>query len=168
MKIDLNKLSNQYDIRILKKEDIDSIYELCSENEMFYQYHPPFVTRESILEDMQALPPGKTEKDKFYVGYFDGSRLVSVLDLILGYPNEKTAYIGFFMVNKLFQNKGTGTLMIEECAQYLKESGFEKLRLAIDQGNPQSEAFWKKNKFQKTGDIVKNEFSAYVPMERTL
>mgnify|MGYP003295028812 CR=1 FL=1 len=98
MKIDLNKLSNQYDIRILKKEDIDSIYELCSENEMFYQYHPPFVTRESILEDMQALPPGKTEKDKFYLGYFKGNILVSVLDLILGYPNEKTAYIGFFMV----------------------------------------------------------------------
>lgn len=168
MKIDLNKLSNQYDIRILKKEDIVSIYELCSENEMFYQYHPPFVTTESILEDMQALPPGKTEKDKFYVGYFDGSRLVSVLDLILGYPNEKTAYIGFFMVNKLFQNKGLGTLMIEECAQYLKELGFEKLRLAIDQGNPQSEAFWKKNKFQKIGDVVQNEFSAYVPMERTL
>ena len=106
MKLDLNKLFSQYSVRVLEKQDIDMTYELCSKNELFYQYHPPFVTKESILEDMQALPPGKTEKDKYYIGYFDDNTLVAVLDLILGYPNEKTAYIGFFMMNTVYQRKG--------------------------------------------------------------
>lgn len=84
MKMELSKLSKQYDIRFLKTEDIDTILELCSQNKLFYQYHPPFATKESIMEDMQALPLGKDEKDKFYVGYFEGNDLVAVLDLILG------------------------------------------------------------------------------------
>lgn len=164
----LKRLSKQYDIRFLKTEDIDIILKLCSQNELFYQYHPPFATKESIIEDMQALPPGKDEKDKFYVGYFDGNQLVAVLDLILGYPNEITAYIGFFMMNKEYQGKGIGTQIIRECAEYLKELRFGKIGLAIDKGNPQSEAFWMKNRFVKTGQEVPNEHSSYISMERIL
>lgn len=168
MKMELSKLSKQYDIRFLKTEDIDTILELCSQNKLFYQYHPPFATKESIMEDMQALPPGKDEKDKFYVGYFEGNDLVAVLDLILGYPDEKAAYIGFFMMNKEYQEKGIGTQIISECAEYLKGLHFEKIRLAIDRGNPQSKAFWTKNKFVKTGEEAENEFSVYVLLERSL
>ena len=168
MKFELNKLSKQYDIKFLKTEDIDIILEVCSQNQLFYQYHPPFATKESIAEDMQALPPGKEEKDKFYVGYFTGNELVAVLDLIFCYPDEKTAYIGFFMMNKEYQGKGIGTRMISECGKYLADLNFEKIRLAIDKGNPQSEAFWTKNGFVKTGDEIQNEYSAYVPMERIL
>lgn len=164
----LKRLSKQYDIRFLKTEDIDIILKVCSQNELFYQYHPPFATKESIIEDMQALPPGKDEKDKFYVGYFDGNQLVAVLDLILGYPNEITAYIGFFMMNKEYQGKGIGTQIIRECAEYLKELRFGKIGLAIDKGNPQSEAFWMKNRFVKTGQEVPNEHSSYISMERIL
>ena len=166
--MELNRLSSNYEVRILEDKDIDTIYELCSKNELFYQYHPPFVTKESILDDMQALPPGKTCQDKFYIGYFEGDTLIAVADLILGYPNEKTAHIGFFMMNKEHQGKGIGTQIVSECAEYLKELHFEKIRLAIDQGNPQSEAFWTKNKFKKTGQEIKNDFSAFIPMERNL
>ena len=164
----LNQLSTKYDIRFLKIEDVDIIYNICCKNELFYQYHPPFVTKESIVEDMQALPPGKDEKNKFYVGYFEGDHLVAVLDLILGYPNGKTAYIGFFMMNQEYQGKGIGTKIISECANYLTELQFTKIRLAIDKGNPQSEAFWTKNGFVKTGEKIPNEVSAYIPLERIL
>ena len=50
----------------LTSADVDIIFELLSKNKLFYEYHPPFVTRESILEDMNALPPGKSFKDKLY------------------------------------------------------------------------------------------------------
>ena len=57
------------------------------------------VTLESIREDMKVLPPGKSGEDKFYVGFFDGSMLTAVMDLILKYPNDETAFIGLFMVD---------------------------------------------------------------------
>lgn len=166
--MELNKLSTQYHVRFLEKEDVEIIYALCSGNELFYRYHPPFVTRERILEDMQLLPPDKEEKDKFYIGFFEGSGLVAVMDLILAYPREEVAYIGFFMMNKEYQGKGIGTQIISECAKYLAGLQFEKIRLAIDQGNPQSKAFWMKNGFLKTGKEVPNDVSAYIPLERVL
>ena len=64
---------------------------------MYYEFCPPFVTRESVLDDMTALPPGKTFEDKFYVGFFRENRLAAVMDVVFNYPDSHTAYIGFFM-----------------------------------------------------------------------
>jgi RimJ/RimL family protein N-acetyltransferase len=70
------------------------------------------------------------------------------MDLIVDFPEEKVAYIGFFMVEAELQGKGIGTEVITDCMEYLKELGYQKVRLAIDEGNPQSHAFWRKNLFQ--------------------
>ena len=45
------------------------------------------------------------------MGYYDGEKLIAVMDLILTYPDEQTAFIGFFMtLPVLFAAKNTGTL----------------------------------------------------------
>lgn len=72
-------------MRRLGERDVDTILALCEGNRLFYQYHPPMATRESILADMTALPPGKGMEDKAYVGFFEGKKLVAVLDWISGY-----------------------------------------------------------------------------------
>ena len=53
MKLDF---SQKYAVRPLTAGDVDKILALCAENEQFYRYHPPLATRESVLEDMTALP----------------------------------------------------------------------------------------------------------------
>ena len=145
--MNITQLSDTFEVRRLNAEDVDLIYTLSIENEIFYQYHPPFVTKESILKDMAALPPGKTLEDKFYLGFFDGEILTAVMDLILGYPTEDTGFIGLFMMNSNYQNQGIGSRIIQECASHLHGSGYRKIRLGVDRGNPQSNAFWKKNGF---------------------
>jgi RimJ/RimL family protein N-acetyltransferase len=160
MEIDL--LSNTFDVRRLGEEDIDLIYDLSCKNEIFYQYHPPFVTRESIREDMNALPPNKEHKDKYYVGFFENEVLVSIMDLILGYPEKEIAFIGLFMMNLEDQGKGIGSKIITESSRYLKTLGFDKIRLGVDKGNPQSNAFWKKNSFIKVSE------GEYILMELVL
>ena len=65
---------NVFFVRALETEDVDIIYDLCSKNKLFYEFHQPFVTRESILDDRNALPPGKSKEDKAYIGLFDGIR----------------------------------------------------------------------------------------------
>lgn len=90
------------------------------------------------------------------------------MDLILDYPQEKSAYIGFFMMVPDFQGRGVGSEIIGTCAAYLAKQGYQKLGLAIDKGNPQSDAFWTKNGFTQTGAEIPNDFSAYLPMERML
>ena len=98
--MNINSLSQKYSVRKLDENDVDIIYD---------QYHPPFVTRESILDDMGALPPGKGYDDKFYVGFFENDSLVGLMDLILDYPEKEISFIGLFMTDTRYQNRGVGS-----------------------------------------------------------
>lgn len=158
----------EYSVRQLTGTDTDAIYALAVGNPLYYRHCPPFVTRESIAEDMQALPPGTTYDNKHYIGFFHGVELIAVMDLILGYPTPTTAFIGFFMVDKARQGCGTGSAIITECAAHFKNLGYDRIRLGYVKGNPQSEAFWKKNSFKNTGFESKQEKYTIVVMERSL
>ena len=50
--MDSSLLSKKYKVRKLTKNDIDIIYDLSKDNKIFYEYHPPFVTKESIINDL--------------------------------------------------------------------------------------------------------------------
>ena len=52
------------------------------------------------MEDMTALPPGEMRGRTSIISVFDRETLVAVLDLIERYPQDDTAYIGFFMTKK--------------------------------------------------------------------
>ena len=104
--MDVKDLSSTYHVRRLTAQDMDAIYELSIGNPLFYEYCPPYVTREGIAEDMRALPPGRHDRDKFYVGYFSGDELIAIMDLIFSYPAKSTAWIGLFMMDQRHQNRG--------------------------------------------------------------
>lgn len=159
---------DMYEVRRLNNSDVPQIYRLSVGNPLFYQYCPPAVTKESIKADMEALPPGINKEDKYYVGFFDKDVLVAILDLILGYPEKDSAYIGLFMMNHTFQGKGIGSSIISELGNALAQEGFFNLSLAYAKGNPQSEAFWIKNGFKKTGKISDQGLYKAVLMERRL
>ena len=166
--MEISRLSQRYRVRRLTAADVDAIYELSRENPLFYQCCPPFVTKESILNDMAALPPRTSRDRKYYLGYFQGEKLIAVLDLILGYPNAATAFIGLFMMAKSEQGQGAGSRIITECAAFLREEHFHSIRLAYAKGNPQSRAFWKKNQFTETGIVSQEATYTAVIMQRVL
>lgn len=166
--MNIQEITNKFHVKRLSEEHVEEILVLCERNKLFYQYHPPMATLESILDDMNALPPNKEPKDKYYIGFYKEDRLLAVMDLILDFPEDKVAYIGFFMIEVSEQGKGIGSEMITDCINYLRNLGFKKVRLAIDEGNPQSQAFWRKNLFEETGQRVPDDVSAYLPMERML
>ena len=126
------------------------------------------VTIDSILEDMEALPPNKGYEDKYYIGFFQDDILVAVMDLIEHYPQHGTALLGFFAMNANLQGQGIGTAIISDSVTYLAQVGFKKVRLGIDKGNPQSKAFWLKNGFAFTGEEYESDGSTILVMERKL
>lgn len=96
--MDLNLISSKYNVRKILTTDVPDVYALCQSNPVYYKYCPPPVSKEHIMENLTALPKGKTCEDKYYIGFYLDNCLVAVMDLILGYPNTETAFIGFFMV----------------------------------------------------------------------
>lgn len=145
--LDPRTLSARYAVRCLSAADVELIYALCRENGLFYEYHPPLVTRKRIVEDLTALPPGAKAEDKQFLGFFEGKRLIAICDLILCWPEKETAYIGLFMTDARLQGQGIGSAIVRDMAAGLQSTGFRELRLGVDRGNPQSFAFWRKNGF---------------------
>lgn len=166
--MNIEQLSTQYIVRALTPEDAEMIYEALKNHTIFYKYHPPMVTPASILADMKVLPPNKGYEDKHYVGYFQGDTLIAVMDLIAHYPQHGSAFLGFFAVNSNLHGHGLGTKIISDAISSLAQQGFEKIRLGIDSGNPQSRAFWCKNGFSFTGEKQESGSSAILVMERAL
>lgn len=146
--MDVSIFSSRFAVRVLTEADVDAVFALCVGNPLYYRHCSPAVTRASILEDMEALPPGKTKEDKYYVGYFDGDKLIAVMDFIHGTPKPDIAFIGFFMTDASTQGHGLGTAVIAELTACLTGLGYESIRLGWINGNPQSEHFWRKNGFQ--------------------
>lgn len=166
--MELQKVSHRYRIRSLMETDVDDILRLSEGNPMFYQYCPPFVTRESILNDMKVLPIGNLDVKKYYIGFFENKKLIAIMDMVLGYPDEETAYIGLFMVEREVQGCGIGSFIVKEYVEYMRMLGKKTIQLAFAKGNSQSEAFWQKNGFVKTGKEVENDGYIAVCMKREL
>lgn len=166
-KIDINKLILKYKVRKMTESDIELIYDLCLNNQQYYEYCSKEPSTEIIKDDLTVTPPGKSMSDKYYVGFFDNEKLIAVLDLIDGYPDEDIAFIGFFMLAKELQGQGIGSFMVAEICDYLKSIGFKKVRLGIDTDNPQSNHFWKKNGFIVLKEVVKDD-GVLLLTERTL
>ena len=154
--MEISMLSSVYDVRKLGEPDVDEILNMCRQNTQFYEYCEAEPSREQILSDMHITPPGTDQSRKYYIGFFDGDELIAVMDLIDGYPDKKTAYIGFFMMNRAFQGRNIGMFIIGETAAYLKTLGKSKIMLGIDKDNPQSVHFWGKNGFSVTREVRRN------------
>ena len=75
-------LSQSFRVRSLTVEDADSVLRLWEGNPLYFAHCPPAPSRDGVLEDMRALPPGKKMEDKYYLGFFDGEKLAAVIDLI--------------------------------------------------------------------------------------
>ncbi len=154
---DLSKLSTQYHVRPMHDADADAILAFCLQNDQYYRYCGKQPSRELILHDLRITPPNTSADAKYYVGLYDGEILVAILDLIDGYPDSETAFIGFFMMNRQLQGRQIGTRIIQELCLYLKETGLKRVLLGIDKDNPQSNAFWAKNGFSVIREVEQEE-----------
>lgn len=153
---------------MLKDNDVEEIYRLCLENKLYYDYCPPFITRQAVLDELKAVPGGKTMEDKYYVGFYQKEELIAVMDLIDGYPEKEIAYIGFFMTDSSVQNSGVGTTIIDYLCHYLAGIGYHSVRLAWVKGNPQAEHFWIKNKFVPIMETKSNVAEKVIVASRVL
>ena len=166
--IDISKLSRQYSVRTLDEDDIDIILDIYNGNKLFYKYSEAKPTKEQVLEDMHVAPPQAEQSSKYFFGFFEGTELIAVMDLIDGYPNPEIAYLGLFMMNIQFQGKQVGSSIIHETEDYLKTIGIKKIRLAINKGNPQSTHFWGKNGYIIIREVDKDKWGTLLEAEKTL
>lgn len=112
------------------------LYAWMQRNDQYYRYCGGETSPGRIRQDLTLCPPGIPLAQKYYVGFFAAGTLVAVMDLVDGYPDADTAFIGFFMMNKSLQGRGVGTALVSEVLACLTALGFAAVRLGIDKENP--------------------------------
>lgn len=117
---------------------------------------------------MVALPPTKKAADKYFFGIFDGDSLVAVMDFIDKYPDDRTVFIGLFMVSKNCQRKGVGTYIVNALSKTLGAEEYNRIRLGYVKTNLSARNFWLKQGFQPTGAEFARELYTVVEAEKTL
>lgn len=142
LRLPVEELSENFTVRMLQVSDVPEMLRLAQSNPLYYQYMQPDPTTENLAADLTALPPKRTLADKHFFGWFDGERLVAMMDLILHHPGENGAFIGWFMVDGARQGCGLGRRLVEDVLAMLQKHGVTEVRLGRIEGNAQSEHFW--------------------------
>ena len=139
----------QLRIRNLEEQDLPAVLALMESNAPYYEIqNQGQPTLGSIREDMSALPPRCTQEQKHYVGLWRDDRLVGVLDLVEGYPRERTLWVGFFMVDAELHRQGIGRMVAEALPGAAADAGMDNLRLGCLKGNESGHQFWNAMGFQ--------------------
>lgn len=169
-RLNVRKFSHSLRVRYITEADFEDVEALCAGNPLYYKWYGGSApAAKDIRADLEALPPGKSKRDKYYLGaYGPDGRLEAVLDLVIGYPDPDTVWIGFFMLDAVFQGRGLGSQIISELLEALAGYGFRRAALGVVSGNPQSEAFWAKNGFCYYGEPRTDRSPVIRTMEREL
>lgn len=125
-KIDIAMLSGCYTVRKLGVDDITIIDTFCRQNPQYYEYCGKEPSMAQIEQDILLTPPGIPLEQKYYVGFFKDGGLAAILDLVVGYPRDDIAFIGFFMMNHELQGRKIGSKIITDVLAYLRGRDFAR------------------------------------------
>lgn len=114
--------------------------------------------REDARGMMEALPPGRTQRDKHFLGIAaPEGHLVGVLDLVSGYRREGEWWIGLLLLSPEERNRHLGAELmtaLETCARF---RGVDALGLGVVEENTEAARFWERAGFIYTGETVDHE-----------
>ncbi|MDD6050862.1 MAG: GNAT family N-acetyltransferase [Clostridiales bacterium] len=151
IRLPLSALNGEYAVRELTDADVPEMLRVARSNSFFYRYMRPDPTPENLAADLTALPPRRTMADKHFFGWFEGDRLVAMMDLITHHPEPDKAFIGWFILDGARQGQGLGKRLVRDVLAMLKAQGVHEVRLGRIEGNPQSEHFWHACGFAENG-----------------
>ena len=140
--LDAAALFPGFDARLLRERDVPEALELCRGNGDYYAFMRSEPSAEALLADTLALPPGKGLEDKYFLLLRDEAGPLGLADIISGYPDAGTAWIGLFMLRRSGRGRGLGRRMALSLLEGAKAAGFSRAGLAWVRDNPVPARFW--------------------------
>jgi RimJ/RimL family protein N-acetyltransferase len=113
------------------------------------------------LEEMRPseLPADKKPEHDYFFGIYLRDEMIGCVDLLRGYPDEKTAYLGLVLISERYQNRGLGVracMELEKVALSWPEISI--IRGSVVQTNEVVLKFWERMGAVDTG--VRRPYSA--------
>ncbi len=132
-----------WEVRLVTAQDAALVLALFQSDPDFFALNPPQPTLESIQEDLTNLPPRCAMEQKHYLALWRDGAPQAVLDLVEGYPRERTLFVGLFFLAPALRRQGTGREIMDAALQAAGDAGMDSARLACLTNNPAGHAFWR-------------------------
>ena len=112
--------------------------------------HPAASAAQSMIT---ALPPNKTYQDKFVFIAYCEEVPVGCIDLVRGYPDASTAWIGLLLINENLHRYGLGRLSYKKIEEQIRLwPEITNIMLSVVAKNSVAIPFWQKMGFSLTGE----------------
>lgn len=148
-------MKNKFILEAINEALFHSVLKIYNTNQEYFMMSmndKPSIT--SVIEDMNAIPPGSSFENKKYCLIKSDGLDIGVIDCILHYPDENILYIGLFMIDGSFQRSGYGRAFIGEFIQTIRSEGFEKVRLGVLDQNETGLKFWTNMGFKVEKEVI--------------
>ncbi|MEV6266277.1 GNAT family N-acetyltransferase [Kribbella sp. NPDC051936] len=145
------------ELRSITPADVDAVQELIESDPGYTERITGYLPGESDAQSLLMMRPADLpQESKVVLGAFDDGQLVAVVDLLRGFPNERTAFIGLLEVHAKHQGRGYGGTTYRLVQRYVETTWPEvrTMRLAVVDTNAQvATGFWQRQGFEATGEV---------------
>lgn len=144
-------------------KDIDDLFGLFEETREYFQIikgmNPSI---DDAVESLTAVPPGNDAR-KVFSGYSLAGELIGCSDIVFGYPDQFTAYLGLLLVRPDMQSNGYGSWVHRKLCEIALSKGYRRMRLSLIETNEKAAQYWTSKGYRRigrrrteayTGDIV--------------
>lgn len=139
-----------YSVRRLLPGDIGAIqglFESCLDYMLLVDGHA--ADPNSVAEEFQSVPPGKSLDDKFVFGIaYRQNGLVGLLDTLRWYPDETTWWIDTLLLVPEIRSQGIGQRVVQGFVEYVRASGGQAIMLGVVEENKRAYKFWNEMGFE--------------------
>ena len=167
--LNVQTLSSAYEARTLESENLPEVFALARSNRMYFRYLHERPTKANLTALITRLPEGAEPRERHFVGLYDeDGYLVAVLSLALGWPHEKSAFVGWLMVAADMQRQGVGSQLVADLRAALAAAGYTHLELQLPEQDSDGIAFWEAQGFALTGERTEGTRGMLVTLARNL
>ncbi|MCF1783035.1 GNAT family N-acetyltransferase [Lactobacillus mulieris] len=141
---------------LLSEQDLSQIYKLCQTQPQYFKQMGQTLSYQHLKHQLTALPDsGLSQDSKQFWGFWKGKELIAFCELILKFPEEDAAIIGWFMVKKSVAGRGLGSELIQSVKHHLSKLKVNELILSYSDKNYSGKHFWQGQGFEPTGEREK-------------
>lgn len=134
------------------QDDADDLFELYRATPGYFQaVKGRGPSAEDAIEALTSVPPGDGNFEKVFGGYWLTDHLIGFSDIVFGYPDSVTAYLGLLLFREGMQFKGYGSWAHRELSEAATSKGCQRMRLSVIETNTRAAQFWFNKGYREVG-----------------
>ncbi|MHA3065403.1 N-acetyltransferase family protein [Lacticaseibacillus saniviri] len=139
---------SEYQFIPLTSTNLSAALSVYQANSNYFALTDEQPTLATVQADLAAGPPQFDPANKHFQLITQDGRVIGVIDLLFGYPEASSVYIGLLLI--AVHNQGHGRRILAQLSQSWRQAGFTTINLAVLQNNPKAQRFWRAQGFYET------------------